>query len=118
MITTTEITEEAWLERFKPVKNDLDLNAGWNQTMFETFGPEIEFVISQPDENIWTLVEGDSGTYVVSGRHWVNRLGYFICQTPVPDGEYFEIVIDEPEEYCEECSVLLEDCECEEEASE
>ena len=116
MITTTEITEDQWIEQFKPVKNDLDPNAGWNQTMFETFGPEIEFVISQPDENIWTWVEGDSGTYVVSGRHWVNRLGYFICQTPVPDGEYFEIVIDDPEEYCEECSVLLEDCECEEEA--
>ncbi len=29
-----------------------------------------------PERHIWTLTSGDDGDYLVSGTHFVNRLGY------------------------------------------
>jgi hypothetical protein len=79
---------EAWETKFKPVGNHLNPDASWSATMFETFGEEVEFVLSQPDENVWTWIDGDgddeesSGTFLVSGFHHVNRIGYFVCEVP------------------------------------
>jgi hypothetical protein len=32
--------------------------------------------------------------YIESGWHFVNRIGYLICATPVPEGEIFSIERD------------------------
>ncbi len=109
------MTEDEWYEKYKPIKNHLDPNASWNGQMFETYGEEIQFVNSQPDENVWTWIDGENrGTYLTSGQSYVNRLGYLICSVPWTDG-YQCIVIDEEEELCDECGENLEegDCECE-----
>jgi hypothetical protein len=107
-----EMNEDEWYETYKPIKNHLDKNASWNGEMFETYGEEVEFVISQPNENIWTWVEAEGGTYLLSGYYFVNRMGYIICSVPWTE-EAIEITIDEPEEYCDECGDRREDCTCE-----
>jgi hypothetical protein len=32
---------------------------------------------------VWTLIEADGVLYAESGLHFVNRLGYFVTETPV-----------------------------------
>ena len=72
-----ELTE--WTEKYKPIPNHFSKH----EDMFETYGEELEFVRSQKDKHIWTLVEGDSGDlYIVDGYHFVNRLNYFITELP------------------------------------
>jgi hypothetical protein len=74
-----------WSERYTPIKNHLDDNASGDGFMFETYGPEVEFVKAQPSDRIWTLIDADGREYVIAGWHWVNRLGYFITTKPFAD---------------------------------
>jgi hypothetical protein len=93
------MTEDEWLETYKPKTNHLDSNASWNGTMFETYGEEVEFVQSTPDNFVWTLLEGDEGqTLISNGYSFVNRLGYFICEVPWNENEFHDILIDDNEE--------------------
>ena len=74
-----EITEEEF-QSFRPIKNPHG-NRGWDGTMFETFGVELNFVRSQPDNKVWTLMNDDDGNLVItSGFHFVNRVGYFVTE--------------------------------------
>jgi hypothetical protein len=90
------MTEDEWIEKYKPVVNHLDSNAGWNGTLFETYGAELDHVDSMPDNLVWTLSDGDLGEPVISnGYSFVNRLGYFVCENPWNDGEFHDILIEE-----------------------
>lgn len=51
---------------------------------------------------IWTYADGDDGTYICSGYHFVNRIGYYLSQKPVPDNEMYEICVSRDVE-CELC---------------
>ena len=107
------MTEDEWYEIYKPIKNHLDSTS----SLFETYGDDVEFVNNQPYENIWTWVSGDDGgTYLVSGRYYINRMGYFVCTVPWTE-QALEVLIDEPQENCWGCGENLEDgdCECESE---
>jgi hypothetical protein len=84
-----QIDEDDWEKTYQPIENHLDRNASWsvwegNGLLFETYGQEVLFVKQQDDHYIWTLVEGDDGDsmFIVSGWHYVNRLGYFITTHP------------------------------------
>ena len=92
------MTEDEWYEKYKPIKNPLDPNASWNGEMFETYGEEIEFVKSTPDNFVWTLLDVDGKSLIVNGQSWVNRMGYFVCEVPWNDDEFHEILIDDDEE--------------------
>ncbi len=80
MAEVNEAVLEAWEEKYKPIKNHIDPSSSWDGTMFETYGDEVQFVMSQPDENVWTWVDGDEGTWIISGLHAVNRIGYFVTE--------------------------------------
>ena len=55
--------------------------------LFETFGEELDFVRKQHPSTVWTLVDGEDGDmYLLSGMHFVNRIGYLISLAPVPEG--------------------------------
>ena len=88
------MTEDEWIETYKPKINHIDSNASCNGTMFETYGEEIEFVKSTSDNFVWTLLDVDCNLIVSSGQSWVNRLGHFICEVPWNDGEFHEILIE------------------------
>lgn len=74
---------DAWEEKYQPIQNHIDANAG---AKFETYGEELDYVLSIADtepKRVWTLVEGDdSNLYITSGYHLVNRLNYFITKNP------------------------------------
>lgn len=80
-------TYGSWEETFRPIKNKITNGADIH---FETYGEEYEFVKAQDPNKIWTEVDGDSGTYIIAGWHFVNRIHYYITEEPWTD-EYTEI---------------------------
>ena len=117
------MTYDYWVENFKPIKNNL---VKYDSLTFETYDEEYEFVKSANPNCVWTEVDGDSGTYIVSGLHWVNRIHYYITENPWED-EYTEIPTwvyrdcdcrENNEDYdfdplCEECNEGTIDIHCE-----
>ena len=81
------MTYEYWDTNFKPIKNKI---TNGEDIHFETYGEEQEFVRNTDPKFIWTEVDGDSGTYIVAGYHYVNRIHYYITENPWED-EYTEI---------------------------
>jgi hypothetical protein len=74
---------EMWEEIYKPKDNHLVDNEG--QKHFETYGIELGYVLATADiepDRVWTLVDGDEGTWIVNGYHLVNRISYFITEVP------------------------------------
>jgi hypothetical protein len=80
-------TYQSWFDTFKPIKNNITNGADYH---FETYGDEYEFVKAQDPNTIWTEVDGDSGTYIISGWHYVNRIHYYITEEKWDD-EYTEV---------------------------
>ena len=77
------MTYEEWEEKYKPIVNSLGENE--NTQLFETYGQEYEFIKKTDPKKIWTLVDGDIGTYIIDGWHYVNRIGYFVTEVPHDD---------------------------------
>ena len=69
---------EEWEEKYKPITNPLTKDT----QIFETYGEEYEFIKKTDPMKIWTLVDGDIGTFIVDGWHYVNRIGYFVTEVP------------------------------------
>ena len=83
-----EITFTQFEEKYKPVVNHLDKYAGPNNVsrMFETYGPEVKYVQSVDEKRVWTWVDGDACSLLLAGYHYVNRLGYYVCEEPWETG--------------------------------
>lgn len=90
-------TYQSWFDTFKPITNSIRNNGDFP---FETYGDEMEFVRNYDPKFIWTEVDGDSGTYIVAGYHYVNRIQYYITTNPWED------------EYTEVPSWVYRDCDC------
>ena len=85
LLESEAMTYEAWAEKYQPIPNHLDKDATEDQNTFETFGIELGFVLGVHFANpkqVWTLIDGDKGTYIVDGYHWVNRINYFVTAKP------------------------------------
>ncbi len=98
--TIIGMTEDEFDAQYPLVPNHINPNATWSLSesgsgcLFETFGEELAFVRHQEPRTIWTLIDGEDGDmYVVSGYHFVNRVGYLISKAPVPDGVFIEVHI-------------------------
>ena len=75
------IQYDDWKEKYIPIENELVDDSPYSKTMFETYGKEIEFVLTYKHENIWTLIDGENNnSWIIPGFHIVDRIGYFICQ--------------------------------------
>jgi len=104
-----EMTMEEWEATYKPIPNHLDDNASFQNEdgegiMFETYGEEVKFVKQQNPNCIWTYITGDNNTsYIFSGWHFVNRLGYFITEVPCPENATIDICLEEANYMCENC---------------
>ncbi len=95
-----EISDDEWQQEFKPIKNHIDTNASFNGDMFETYGEELDFVLAQDQNRIWTYIDGDSGDpLIVNGYQLVNRSGYFITEVPWADEDEINVsLVDYDEE--------------------
>jgi len=71
-------------DEYKPVKNPLGHDYGFEGCMIETFGDDIDMVRKQWEKDktkIWTVLDGEgSNLDIVAGFHFVNRLGYIITE--------------------------------------
>jgi hypothetical protein len=100
-MTTTfiEMTEDDFDTQYPLVSNHLNPNASWafndgRGCLFETYGEELAFVREQDSRTVFTLVDGDDGDlYILSGLHYVNRIGYLISTMPAPDDTVIEVCI-------------------------
>lgn len=81
---------EAWDEKYKPIQNHFD-----GSDKFETYGEELDFVLSIANtepRRVWTLVDGDDGNlYIVDGYHLVNRVNYFVTEKPLEGEGFMEV---------------------------
>lgn len=100
-MTTTliELSEDAFDALFSLLPNHLNPHATWSTSesggcLFETFGPELAFVRGQDPRCVWTFVDGDDGQYVISGFHFVNRIGYLVSTVPLPDGVDVQVELE------------------------
>ena len=97
--TTISMTEDEFDDRYPLVANHLNPNAGWGSgegpgCLFETCGEELAYVLRQDPRTVWTFVDGDDGgQYLVSGFHFVNRIGYLVSTVAVPEGADIEVRI-------------------------
>lgn len=100
MTKLQKLTVDQWSETFKPKVNHLDDNASFDDgeggIMFETYGPELEYVRSvvlEDERLVWTYMDGDNGPLITNGYHLVNRIGYFIGTIPWTEDVY-EVSVD------------------------
>jgi len=93
---------DEWEKTYRPVKNHCRPDASWNGSLFETFGAEIAFVTSQPENNIWTWSDGEDGTYLSAGMGYINRIGYLVTEVPWTDIETV-LQVDFYGETCDNC---------------
>ena len=100
MITPKKISEDEWLAQYKPLVNPVDAGCGFDFgdgcTLVETYGDHLAYLKTIPDDRIWTAVESDDEEderpVIVSGMHFVNRLGYFVTENPW--NEEIEVKLD------------------------
>ena len=76
-------------ELYKPITNHITPDTG---VFFETYGSEVEFVKTQPPQNVWTMVDDDHEAVIINGIHFVNRINYIV--TEVAHNPYEEIIVN------------------------
>jgi len=69
---------EQFAKRYRPIEmDDGSLMRDWQ-----------EIPLGTDERCVWTIVEGDNNRlYLTPGYHYVNRLGYAVCEVPFPDIE-------------------------------
>lgn len=72
-------------ERFKPILNPNEMEAGNETFLFETYGKDWDFVKATDPKYVWTVVEAEGSLYLAPGFHIVNRLNYIITELPIED---------------------------------
>lgn len=106
----TEITEQEFYERYRPLRTPHD--------DLRTFCPHTDdpaeratIEAASAERRLWTYHHGEYGTvYFWSGKHFVNRLDYVICEVPYAEGA--DITTFDPEHEihwdCEWCDAIHE----------
>lgn len=98
--TFITLTEDEFEQQYILLTNNLNPTAGWgygdsNGCLFETYGQELAFVTAADPNRVWTLVDGDDGDmYLVSGLHFVNRVGYLISHAPIPENTSIDVRLE------------------------
>jgi hypothetical protein len=107
-------TDEEWQAYYKPTPNNIGKQASWGGAMYETYGDEVVKVFKTDYHYVWTYIDGDDGgTYLVNGRCFINRIGYFICEVPWIEGDDICIPVISADDECDECESLRASGTCE-----
>jgi hypothetical protein len=78
-----EMTFEEWVEKCKPkMYGDYIL-------VYETYGKGMDYVNKQ--EFVYTILNWGEGDWLVSGLHYVNRMGYIMCENECEEEINIEI---------------------------
>jgi len=88
-------TFEDFIQKYKPIKNHLNEDRGYNGYAFETFGEELDYICKFNVKQVWTIVSEDNEeTYILAGYHYVNRLSYILTEI---EWENEDIVVNDNE---------------------
>jgi hypothetical protein len=93
------LSEEEFDTQYPLIINNISDNASWQDEdglgrMFETYGEELEFVRKAHPRAVWTVMDGDNDDIVVvSGFHYVNRIGYLISSELFPENTHISVTI-------------------------
>ena len=97
-VSTITLTEDQFDIEFQPQLNLLNQNASWDGCLYETYGEELAYVFRTNPRNVWTWVESDEGLFLISGLHFVNRLGYLITAQPWSHDCDYLVPLEQPDE--------------------
>jgi hypothetical protein len=86
--TFLELSEGEFATHYPLLSNHLHPESGCR---FKTFGPQGEWVMNQDPQCVWTLLVREGDTYLRSGVHPVNRIGYYVSSRPVPEGTTVQV---------------------------
>jgi hypothetical protein len=75
-----KLSYEEWADQYRPIQNPYDNNASHDGRMFETNWLDHKFIKKHPNAVIWTLIDEGDLMWIVSGCHYINRIGYFITE--------------------------------------
>ena len=81
---------DEFFEKYKPIRNydDRFTNCEIDGASYTWDTHEDWAMVNIADErHVWTLIETDKGEFIVQGRHFVDRLSYFICEVAYHEGE-------------------------------
>jgi hypothetical protein len=90
-----ELEYDEWQSGYSPIQNQVlpfGDERGYEGTLFETYGAELDYVIKVANlypRTVWTL---DDTGIICSGYHIVNRLGYFISLVPYRDNVCITVI--------------------------
>ena len=68
---------DIWYGKYKHVNKPKE-----DYFLYETYGDDLEYILSLNKAYVWTLVDTDDGLYLLNGYHLVNRLNYIVCEIP------------------------------------
>jgi hypothetical protein len=93
--TRIELTADEFEAQYPLIPNHLNPDdTGEDGVIFDTHGQEGDFVHSQDPRTIWTLLEdGDGNSFIASGYHYVNPIGYLVSTVPVPEDTPIEVTL-------------------------
>lgn len=68
-------------------QNHLDENASFSGCLYETFGPELDYILelaAREPNRVATVIDAGDNMYLAHGFHWVNCFGFHVFTKPVP----------------------------------
>lgn len=92
-MSITELTWDEFVETFDLVPNPE------GDDMWDTHEYWDDLVSRSKENKVWTYVECDSGTCIIEGLHFVNRLGYYVTVRPYDENKAYEVDYMEDEVY-------------------
>jgi hypothetical protein len=88
------MTWDTWEKAFVPQANQFKSDAKFGGRLFEHEGEQWNFIVAQHAQQLWTLLEEDSGELVLRNGIYVNgRKGYFFCDRWHNPREFFKVPV-------------------------
>lgn len=91
-----------WESEFVPVRNHIDKNAASEGYLFETYGPEIDFVMSIKESNpdrVWTMIDHEPEPYIINGlveagcyEDRFSIIGHFVTEKSAKKNTKYKII--------------------------
>lgn len=85
-IKTINLSEDDFENSFSLVYNKIRSDAAYEGYAFETFGAELEFLRTQLNSKVWSLIEEDGQLMLISGYHDGFVIYHLVTNEAVPSG--------------------------------
>lgn len=101
---------DEWAAKYKPQEFSFGSDSGFHENLeengvaFTRIGkrqPEFGEVVKADPNKVWTELEVDGLSYIVSGYHVVNSVGYFITEVPFEPDASIEVTVWGPDDEIE-----------------